>query len=1230
VKAVFAGKKSVAASASTPVSTTVSGLAPTTTSVTASASSPYSLTATVAGNGSQAPTGTITFTDRADGYVLGSAALVPGTTASSFQPQAFGETGRNPTIQAIADFNNDGSPDIALGNSTVDAQTGLYTLTVFVSAGNTGFGSARTVYLPASLQNPTAIAAGDFNNDGYPDLAVAFANANQVLIFLNDGQAGFVSTGIPALTGSEPVAIATGDFNDDGNIDLVTSNRGSSTVSILLGDGTGDFTTQPQTPGTSSFPGPIAVGDFNNDGIQDLAIPNYYSNNITVLLGNGDGTFNAAVSPGTRVYPASLAVGDFNADGKQDLAVVNQFSQTVTILLGTGNGTFTTGPQSPATGSSPNSIAVGDFNGDGIQDLAAANSNSASVTVLLGKGDGTFPSSRTAPTGNGTVPVSITVADWNGDGRQDFAVASSSTNSSVILLNLVQSSATAALSGVTVPGAGTRIIDVTYSGDQKYAASMTSTGLVGVPVTTRTTLSVEPSGSGAVGETIQLTASVSPSAVGNLTPTGTVSIYNGSSQIAAVPVVNGSAVYDYTLTAADSESLSAKYNGDLNFLTSTSGVSAFTVVAPSSSVTTLTVSSSTVSKGTIVTLVASVTDAVGGAVTQGLVTFCGTTLKLCEDGSVLGVAHLTSTGTATLRLALPVGTNPVYATFDGTAKVYYSRSTLQYITVTGPQQSTTNLVATATSGKFVFSSTVTGGWPPPQGQVRLIDTSDNNFNFATTSLTSFAPKFAQSSATAVGKMPLWVAVGDFNNDGKQDMAVANSSDSTVTILLGAGNGTFTTNASAIPPGANTAAPYNLAVGDFNGDGKLDLAVPSYANTMTILLGKGDGTFSLAPGAITGLSPSDVAAGDFNKDGKLDLAVTNSSDNTVTILIGNGDGTFTPNAGAAATGKQPKGIATADFDGDGQLDLAVVNAISNDVTILLGIGDGTFTPAAVSPAVGVSPGHLVSGDFNGDGRPDLAVANNDDHTVIILLNTYGGTFKVGSVLQAGGSPVGIRAGDLNGDGKTDLVVTNSGTGFTLFLGNGNGTFSTQTGSVGAGSTTAAIAVADFNGDGGPDLAITDTSANTVHVLALNSVSRSIPATETVSGGGTHLIEATFVPASSAVYTGNKSNPVSVPGTPIPTAVSLAVSPASTVTAGSAVTLNASVSPTAVWNYTLSGTVSFYQGTTLVGTATLVNGRASFSITLSAAGTYGFTAKYNGSLNFAASSSAVLKVTVQPAT
>ncbi len=337
--------------------------------------------------------------------------------------------------------------------------------------------------------------------------------------------------------------------------------------------------------------------------------------------------------------------------------------------------------------------------------------------------------------------------------------------------------------------------------------------------------------------------------------------------------------------------------------------------------------------------------------------------------------------------------------------------------------------------------------------------------------------------------------GDFNGDGHLDLAVADTGSETVSVLLGNGDGTFQ------PPAyyAVGTDPDAIVAGDFNGDGRLDLAVENsgsninfFPGTVSVLLGNGDGTFQSQVTDAVGSRPVSIVAGDFNGDGRLDLAVANIGSDMVSVLLGNGDGTFQPQV-TYAVGSGPDSIVAGDFNGDGRLDLAVANWNDGTVSVLLGNGDGTFQPQ-VTYAVGSGPDAIVAGDFTGDGHLDLAVANYFDDTVSVLLGNGDGTFQPQVTYAVGWDPGAIVAGDFSGDGHLDLAVANelSGT-VSVLLGNGDGTFQPQV-TYAVGSGPDAIVAGDFNGDGHLDLAVANglydsdgnpiTGSDTVSVLLGN--------------------------------------------------------------------------------------------------------------------------------------------------
>ncbi|HEY5329457.1 MAG TPA: FG-GAP-like repeat-containing protein [Acidobacteriaceae bacterium] len=341
-----------------------------------------------------------------------------------------------------------------------------------------------------------------------------------------------------------------------------------------------------------------------------------------------------------------------------------------------------------------------------------------------------------------------------------------------------------------------------------------------------------------------------------------------------------------------------------------------------------------------------------------------------------------------------------------------------------------------------------------------------------------------------------LAIADFNEDGKPDFAIG--AYSRFAVMLGKGDGTFTSAPGSpfllpSPPYDDFATPFAgpaLAAGDFNNSGHQGLAVEEYENeAAVILLGNGNGTFSTSSAAFAntpGQPVTAAAAADFNADGNLDLAFI---DDEAPVALGYGKGAFN-NAGTLYnTAYFPNGVAVGDFNGDGKLDAAVANGGSpkypySGVTVSLGNGDGTFTQANASPiSLGQNLSAIVAGDFNGDGKLDLAVADQTGNAVLILLGNGNGTFQPPISIATGNGPAAMVEGDFNNDGKLDLAIANYGDGtVTLLLGNGDGTFTQASGSpwiVGKGPF--AIAAADFNGDGKLDLAVTNSIDGTMSIL-----------------------------------------------------------------------------------------------------------------------------------------------------
>jgi uncharacterized protein (TIGR03437 family) len=330
------------------------------------------------------------------------------------------------------------------------------------------------------------------------------------------------------------------------------------------------------------------------------------------------------------------------------------------------------------------------------------------------------------------------------------------------------------------------------------------------------------------------------------------------------------------------------------------------------------------------------------------------------------------------------------------------------------------------------------------------------------------PNFITARSIVAGKAPIAVVIGDFNKDGKLDLAVGND-DGKVSVLLNDGQGAF---GDPIAAGAN-GAPLALVTGDFNNDGKLDLAGVYFgrSDNVFVLLGAGDGRFGPATIFSADALPSAIAAADFNKDGKLDLAVANEDTSDVSVLLGTGTGSF-----ATATNFRgmfrPTSIATGDFNGDGKIDIATAG---NDLTILPGDGAGGFGTAVRIDSAGFSPQSVVAADFNKDGRSDLAVStrfetqstDNPGFIGVLLANGAGGLNAPLVVEIDQGSPFRLFTGELNNDGKIDLLAITAGAAILPMLNDGAGKF-TPGARFTSGFNPNGAVIGDLTGDGKPDV------------------------------------------------------------------------------------------------------------------------------------------------------------------
>jgi len=734
--------------------------------------------------------------------VVGQGPLTRAFDASNSEPQgdiadfvwAFGDgqTAHGKTV--IHTYAAAGTFSVTLSVRDVDGTSDQATMRILLRGGDDT--------LPVNPSQSMVLA--DFNADGKPDLAVVEFVDDRLSLLLGDGLGHFSATdNASGVARSGPRSVASADFNGDGRRDLALVNLGSGDVSVWFGDDEGSFSKAPGSPlAVGVNPVPVAVADFDRDGRPDLAVANGLADTVSVLLNAGGGAFVEAAGSPVHVGngPRSLVSADFDHDGNADLAVANRFVDAISILLGDGTGRFTSAP-SLATDSDPRALAAADFNRDGNLDLVVANAGSGTVVVFFGRGTGRF---RRAPRAQavGRGPVSVAVADLDHDQNVDLIVANAGSNNVSIL-----------------------------RGD----------------------------GQGGFEETSQspLNAGTEPRSIG----LGDLNV-DGSLDL----VVANRWVNTVTVFLADGRGGFVETRG-----------SPFPV----------------------------------GRGTRSLVV-----ADFDRDGRPEAVVTRAGEGQVT-----PSG--------------------IQGGVATGPTLLVGNDALAVTAGDFNGDQFTDLAFAHRVSDTVSVWFGDGKGAFVDA-----------GNPEEVVPNPVSLAAADFDRDGHLDLAVVSGLVDSLSVLLGGGNGNFSE--APCSPLAVGAGPHDVAVGEFNADGRPDLVVASrFVNQVSIFLGTGTGCFDeplvsiffyLSPGL-----PS-VAVGDFNVDGRDDLAVANQLDRTLNVFLSEGQGEFALAKGSPLTLEvAPSAISTWDVDRDGVLDLVVAGGVGGKLVVLSGDGVGGFSVAQEGPA-----------------------------------------------------------------------------------------------------------------------------------------------------------------------------------------------------------------------------------------------------------------------------------------
>jgi hypothetical protein len=1131
-----------------------------------------------------------------------------GKGDGTFQPQQTYAVGPNPQSVVVADFNGDGVPDLAVTNYSAT--------TVSVLLGN-GDGTFQGQQTYAVGQISYSIVVADFNGDGEADLAVVNLGESTVSVLLGQGDGTFQPQQKYAV-GNTPEGIAVGDFNGDGVPDVVATNNGGNTASILLGGTV-----------TSGQLKNVPVGGSGGQMIQSAYTPNqsFYagslSNIVIVNLIPTTTTVTSSRNPSQFNQPVTFTATVTSNGGGNPTGTVNFTDNGAPLcnavpLGGSGQAQCTTAALTAGM-----HAIVATYSGD--QNFAPSHGG---LNQVMNQLNTTTTVTSSVNPSQFNQPVTFTaLVTSNGGGTPTGTV--NFTDNGAPLCNAVPLGGGQAQCTTAALAVGMHAIVAAYSGDQNFNPSqgMLNQVVQVAPTTTTVTSSRNPS---QFNQRVIFTALVASNGGG--TPTGTVTFTSDGNPIAECPnpvnLVNGQATCTTSTLPVGMHTIIAAYSGDQNFSPSQGQLSQVVVQESGASTTTgLSVAPNPATAGQVVTVTATVTSN-GVPVTVGTVSFL-------RGKQVLGTVQVVGnnpapgfvTGTAALNTRFGPGMFGLAAQYNANNLFQGSNSGPQQLTVTGVEPTITTLQATPDGSNYDFTATVFGfGFPAPIGTASFTDLTTmmnlGSVGLSGPGMSSFQPQ----RAYATGNDPYGVAIGDFNGDGIPDLAVTNpGAINTLSVLLGKGDGTFQ------PQQTYTVLnnPTGIAVGDFNGDGIADLAVANNGSSeVSVLLGKGDGTFQPQQTYPVGVQPSGVTVGDFNGDGIADLAIVNECGNgngcqgTVSVLLGKGDGTFQPQQ-TYAVGANAIGVAVGDFNGDGIADLAVVNNGENPgtVSVLLGNGDGTFQ-LQQKYTTGFGSNWVAISDFNGDGIADLAVTNNGG-TVSVLLGKGDGTFQAQQMYPTGYGPdFGIAVADFNGDGIADLAIDNSLANTVIVLqGNGDGSFqSPQTYGVGAGP--AGLAVADFNGDGVPDVATANANGNTASILLGGTVTSGQLQNVPVSGVGLQTIQSTYTTGTN-IYMGSVSNLVTVIES-ASTATSLSVAPNPAV-AGQVVTLTATATSNGI--PVTAGTVTFSNGQQVLATVQVVQASGTAALkTRFAPGTFGLTAQYNGSFGFHPSQSGPQTLTV----
>jgi uncharacterized repeat protein (TIGR01451 family) len=672
--------------------------------------------------------------------------------------------------------------------------------------------------------HPNSVATGDFNEDGFLDLAVPSWSPNQVSIFLGDGQGGIGSPLVYGLAGAGgPRFAVVGDFNRDGHDDVATANQGSADVSILLGNGAGGLIPFRRFA-VGALPWHLTKADFNADGILDLAVANTGSDTVSVLLGIGTGEFLAASSFAVGSSPHGVVAADMNGDGRVDIVSANYGAANVSLLLGDGTGAFAGAGLYPV-GPNPFTLAAGDLNGDGRMDIAVPNFGSNTVSILNGAASG-FVSGGTLAVGKS--PRAVIISDFNQDGRLDIATANYAKNTISVLAG---------------DGAGG------FSSGAEFGVGSGPFSLVAADMNGDLVLDIAAADRD--GHTVSV---LTGSANGEFRAPRVISSGQGPRGI-------GSADFD---SDGNLDLVIVNYGGNNISILHGLGAGQFAVPA-----------SHTVGSSPYGPVIGDLTG--DGLLDIAVVNGANNNLSVLRGDGAGGFAPQQ-------KWSLGSGTGPralAYADFNGDGRIdlataNFAGGSISILLGTGSGNFSAPVVLASASGA---SGIVAADFNADT----KVDLAVCNSGAGSTAIflgngngTFAAPTFFSSGASSAA-----ITAGDWDGDGWIDLAVVNETANTLTILRGNGVGGILGTV-VYPTGTR---PLSIAADELTGDGIIDLVVAcATSNTLNVHPGLGNGLFAPSSAFSAGVFARSVAVADLNGDTQPDLAVANQNGNDAWVIF----------------------------------------------------------------------------------------------------------------------------------------------------------------------------------------------------------------------------------------------------------------------------------------------------------------------------------------------------------